>query len=56
VLARSPAEAGLLVGHLPSADRQLLRTAALCLARAQKAAGALLHTPIVWRILALSAA
>lgn len=36
VLMRSKAEAEALVAHLPEADRQRLRTAALCLARAQR--------------------
>jgi len=56
VVDRSAAEAGLLVGHLPSADRQRLRNAALCLARAQRAVRVPLPSPIMSRILALSAA
>lgn len=54
VLHRSEAEAAQLVRHLAPADRQRLRTAALCLARAERQ-GRLppLPTPIVWCILAL---
>lgn len=54
VLHRSEAEAAQLVRHLMPADRQRLRTGALCLARAERQ-GRLppLPTPIVWCILAL---
>jgi len=56
VLARSAVEAGLLVGHLPIDERLRLRTAALCLAYPQQLIDMPLPTPIVWRILATSAA
>jgi len=52
VLARSAAEAALLVAHLPAAERSRLRTAALCLHRAQAVAGVALLEPLLWRILA----
>ena len=39
VLARSEAEAALLVEHLPAADLERLRTAALCLRRAERVSG-----------------
>lgn len=45
-------EAAQLVPHLPPAHRQRLRTAALCLAHAQRATGAHLPQPVVWDILA----
>ncbi|KAL4859381.1 Ankyrin repeat [Chlorella vulgaris] len=53
VLAHSTEQAGHLVQHLPPADVQRLRTAALCLARAQKQSGLFLPTASVWMILAL---
>ncbi|KAL4853586.1 Ankyrin repeat [Chlorella vulgaris] len=53
VLARSTEQAGHLVQHLPPADVQRLRTAVLCLARAQKQSGVFLPTPVAWSILAL---
>jgi hypothetical protein len=53
VLARSTEQAGHLVQHLLPADVQRLRTAALCLARAQKQSGVFLPTPVAWSILAL---
>ena len=54
VLERSPAEAALLVAHLPTAERRRLRTAALALHRTQAVAGAALPQPLVWRILTLA--
>ncbi|PSC70319.1 ankyrin repeat PH and SEC7 domain containing [Micractinium conductrix] len=56
VLERSVGEAALLVQHLPAADKARLRTAALCLRRGHQGASAPLHTPIVWRLLALCVA
>lgn len=55
VQQRSEAEAALLVARLPAADKQRLRTAALCLAHAERH-GRLppLPTPLVARLLALS--
>jgi len=52
VLVRSAAEAALLVAHLPAAERSRLRTAALCLHRAQAVAGVALPQPLVWHIFA----
>ena len=43
VLARSEAEAAQLVAHLPPADKQRLRTAALCIRRVERSGG--LHLP-----------
>jgi len=51
VLERSVQEAALLVRCLPAADRQRLRTFALCLARTQGH----LPTPLVWHLLTLVA-
>ena len=51
VLARSAAEAGLLVQHLPLADRERLRTAALCLARLQRRHDLSLPLPISQHLL-----
>jgi hypothetical protein len=53
VLAHSAEQARCLVQHLPPADVQRLRTAALCLARAQKQSGVFLPNPVVWQILQL---
>ena len=55
VLARSVAEAALLVGCLPSDVRQRLRTGALCLSRAQRDHRTELPAAIVGTILALAA-
>ncbi|KAL4421661.1 hypothetical protein ABPG77_001202 [Micractinium sp. CCAP 211/92] len=52
VLHRSVAEAGLLVGRLPWADRRRLRCAALCLSRASRRR---LHPELAASVLALSA-
>ena len=52
VLARSAAEASLLVACLPETERNRLRTAALALHRAQTVARLSLPQPLVWRILA----
>lgn len=54
VLARSASEAALLVGHLLPTCKQRLRSAAMCLARAQEQLETPLPLPIVWRIMALS--
>ena len=43
VLARSEAEAAQLVARLPPADKQRLRTAALCIGRVERSGG--LHLP-----------
>ena len=43
----------LLAAHLPAADRQRLRTAALALVCTQRHAGVLLPAPLVGRCLAL---
>lgn len=56
VLERSEAEAALLVAHMPAAKQQRLRTAALCLHRAQKRTRVALPSSIVGRLMALSAA
>ena len=53
VFGRSPAEAALLVAHLPPADRDRLRTAALCLTRTQNQLGLELPGLLVGRILSL---
>ena len=53
VMERSEDEAGYLVAHLTVDDRRRLRTAALCLLRAQRAAGIELPTDLVRRMLAL---
>ncbi|KAL4425191.1 hypothetical protein ABPG75_009207 [Micractinium tetrahymenae] len=55
VLERLTAEAALLVQHLPSADRQRLQTAVLCLSRTQQKLRLALPAPLVWRMLALAA-
>ena len=47
VLHRSAAEAAQLVRHLPSADRERMCTATLCLARAQRVYGVELPADIV---------
>lgn len=52
VLARSQAEAALLVHHLPAADRSRLRTAALALHRLQRCLKVSLPTDLAHRILA----
>ena len=49
--ARSADAAALLVGHLPPADKARLCMLARCLGRELSA---LLPTPVVWRLLALS--
>ena len=51
VLARSEAEAGQLVRHLPAAEQGRLRLAVLCLARAQHRSHALLPAPLLRAIL-----
>ena len=56
VLARSAAEAMLLVQHLPEVERHRVRSAALCLHRAQAVAGLSLPQPLTWRILAAAMA
>ena len=53
VLARSQAEAALLVARLPAADRARLRTFALCLNRLQRQLGVALPGAVAGRILAL---
>ena len=55
VLARSAAEAALLVGRLPAEVRQRLRTGALCLARAQRKHHAELPAVLLGQVLALAA-
>ena len=52
VLARSQAEAGLLVRRLPASDCERLRTAALCLRRAERVHGVCLPTDVCARIIA----
>lgn len=57
VLERFAAEASGLVMRLPAEERERLKAAALCLARAQELVlqgRTLLPTPITWRILALA--
>ena len=54
MLQRSSTEAALLVARLTEAQHSRLRTAALCLHRAQAAAGVELPQPLVWLILAAS--
>jgi ankyrin repeat protein len=56
VLGHSAEQAPHLVQHLPPADVQRLRTAALCLARAQKQSGVALPSGIVWQVLQLMGA
>lgn len=56
VLARSAEEAACLVRHLPEAEQQRLRTAALCLGRAQRVHGVPLPPAIVWPVLTAAAA
>ena len=55
VLARSAAEAALLVDHLPAEGRQRLRTGALCLVRAQKECRLELPASVLGQVLALVA-
>lgn len=55
VLARSEAEAALLVGRLPAEARERLRCRVLCLARLQRRAAALLPVPVLQRVLSLAA-
>ena len=55
VLCRSEAEAALLVRRLPVGERQRLRTAAPCLARAQHVHSLQLPSPIL-RLLLRAAA
>ena len=55
VLCRSEAEAALLVRRLPVGERQRLRTAALCLARAQRVHNVQLPPPILRLLLAAAA-
>lgn len=52
-LAHSPVQAACLVAHLPEADRLRLRTAALCLARAQRRRRVHLPSHIVEHLLSL---
>ncbi|KAL4439745.1 hypothetical protein ABPG75_002746 [Micractinium tetrahymenae] len=54
-LAHSPAQARLLVAHLPPHDAARLRTLALCLARVQRTAAAPLPLPLLQRILVQAA-
>lgn len=56
VLARSDAEAALLVSHLPDPDRARLRMAALCLHRSQRCLQVQLPPVLVRHILSLGAA
>ncbi|KAI3433501.1 hypothetical protein D9Q98_003313 [Chlorella vulgaris] len=56
VLAHSTEQARHLVQHLSPADVQRLRTAALCMARAQRQSGVFLPTAVVWQILQLTTA
>lgn len=56
VVARSEAEARLLVARLPQTTRRRLQTAALCLAREQRCSGVELPLPLARRVLALAAA
>lgn len=56
VLARSQAEAALLLAHLPPADARRLWTAALSLHRAQRSLQLEVPTALVGRMLALSLA
>ena len=56
VLARSVAEAALLVGRLPAEVRQRLRTVGLCLVRAQRVHKIELPPALVGQVLALAAA
>lgn len=51
VLARSDGEAGRLVRRLSAADRERLRLAALCLARAQRLSNVMLPAPAMRSIL-----
>ena len=53
VFRRSPAEAALLVAHLPPADSARLRTLALCLTRRQQELCVYLPGPLLGRILSL---
>ena len=55
VLARSVAEAALLVGRLPAEVRQRLRTGALCLGRAQRECRFEVPSALVGQVLALAA-
>ena len=55
VLARSATEAALLVCHLPAEARQRLRTAALCLGRAQREHDLEVPAALVGQVLALAA-
>ena len=55
VLARSAAEAVLLVGRLPAGVRRRLRTGALCLGRAQRECSTQLPAGLAGRALALAA-
>ena len=55
VLARSEAEAALLVGRLPAETRQRLRIGALCLGRAQREHQIELPAALVGQVLALAA-
>jgi hypothetical protein len=51
VLAHSAEQARHLAQHLPPADVQRLRTAALCLARVHKQSGVFLPGAVVWQAL-----
>ncbi len=51
-LEHSPAQACLLVAHLPPSDASRLRTMALCLVRKQRTLAAALPLPVLQRILA----
>jgi hypothetical protein len=53
VPAHSAEQARHLVQHLPPADVQRLRTAALCMARAQKQSAVALPSAVVWQVLQL---
>ena len=52
VLARSPSEAAQLVARLTEGEKERLRTAALCLARAQRTLQLDLPPPLLRRLLA----
>jgi hypothetical protein len=54
VLAHSAEQARQLVQRLPPADAERLQMAALSLHSVQKQLHAVLPTPVVWEILALS--
>ena len=55
MLARSEAEAALLLSRLPAEVRERLRTSALCLVRAQREHDIELPAALVGQVLALAA-